>query len=518
MEKNNYGQYFTPSYVAALMVEMLTASKDSPILEPSAGEGVFLDALYEAGFTAYEGLEIDETLSQDPRHKVHRGSFVSWKPSKKYRGIIGNPPYIRWKNLELPLQEELKTHSLWGTLFNPLSDYLSVFIANSVQHLEVGGELVFITPSFWMHTKHSENLREWLISQGAITNIVDFGESKVFSKISSSILIFKYVKGAQVSQVQYARYVGPKVVSPPLTLDDSLMFEKFEIPAFQPGSHWTLASKQVQESVSKLERNAIRRSPDVLVFNREISYLGDYVDIANGMVSGLDRAFRISSEEFVLLDAEQKKATMLVSKAKDLELFAPKSVSQYIDIPIGLSEEDVRQRFPSLVRLLEPYRTDLEKRYSYGRDLPFWEWAFRRSEAFLTSPAPKGLVPCKERMTNKLCARFAVAKNGEVATQDVTAFAPKVGVRESIEYIVGYLSTPQVSDWIRVKGLMKGGIAEFSEKPLSEIPFRGIDWSNPEEVKFHDEITTLVSSASSMTSDEKFELAKCLGEKFSKFS
>lgn len=49
MAKNNYGQYFTPSHVAALMVEMLAIPKDSPVLEPSAGEGVFLDALHKAG-------------------------------------------------------------------------------------------------------------------------------------------------------------------------------------------------------------------------------------------------------------------------------------------------------------------------------------------------------------------------------------------------------------------------------------------------------------------------------------
>jgi adenine-specific DNA-methyltransferase len=35
---------------------------------------------------------------------------------------------------------------------------------------------------------------------------------------------------------------------------------------------------------------------------------------------------------------------------------------------------------------------------------------------------------------------------------------------------------------------MKGGVAEFSERPLSLIPFRRIDWNDDREVLFHNSI------------------------------
>jgi adenine-specific DNA-methyltransferase len=91
--------------------------------------------------------------------------------------------------------------------------------------------------------------------------------------------------------------------------------------------------------------------------------------------------------------------------------------------------------------------------------------------------------------------RFSLASESVIATQDVTAFAPLLGTRESISYIVGFLNLPSVSDWIRVFGLMKGGVAEFSEKPLSEIPFRRIDWANEDEIRAHQKISQLVDSA-----------------------
>lgn len=39
--KNKFGQYFTPKVVAEFMIEMASISKDSKILEPSCGQGVF---------------------------------------------------------------------------------------------------------------------------------------------------------------------------------------------------------------------------------------------------------------------------------------------------------------------------------------------------------------------------------------------------------------------------------------------------------------------------------------------
>lgn len=41
MAKNILGQYFTPSYIARIMVDLIESPRDSKILEPSAGEGVF---------------------------------------------------------------------------------------------------------------------------------------------------------------------------------------------------------------------------------------------------------------------------------------------------------------------------------------------------------------------------------------------------------------------------------------------------------------------------------------------
>jgi adenine-specific DNA-methyltransferase len=84
-----------------------------------------------------------------------------------------------------------------------------------------------------------------------------------------------------------------------------------------------------------------------------------------------------------------------------------------------------------------------------------------------------------------------LVNEGIYPTQDVTAIFRKPKTRESLEYIVAYLNSPSVFEWLTCKGIVKGNIVEFSEKPISSIPFRVVNWSNGEEVALHNNITDL---------------------------
>lgn len=490
--KNALGQYFTPRNVADLMVSLLRSPKSAPVLEPSAGEGVFLDSLTSAGFTSIEAVELDKTLLADTPYDVTHTSFVSWKTSSRFSAVIGNPPYIRWKNLAPEQQEEVKQHRLWGELFNSLSDYLTIFIANSVEHLEDSGELVFITPSFWMRTKHSGELRRWLLNRGEITDIIDFGESSVFKGVSSDIVIFRYQVGKSLQgYVNRWQYVGQRKIPQELNLDDEEQFNFEELPPFDVSHNWSFASCESQANANRLE-DFCAVTTDDLFGELKVPQLGDYVRIANGMVSGLDKAFQIPDESLAGLNQREQNSTMRVLKAKDMNGLNHNRTRTYINAPVGLSQADFESNYPDFAKLLSPYRDDLEKRYSYGRDLPYWEWAFRRSENFFTNDSAKVFVPCKERLTCRDYVRFSLVPSGVVATQDMTALAPLEDTKESVEYIFAFLSLPMITDWIRVRGLMKGGVAEFSERPVHELPFRRINWESKQEVAVHEEITKLV--------------------------
>lgn len=486
------------------MVNMMSAATDSPVLEPSSGSGVFLDALYAAGFSNVTGVEIDGELASHVNFNVENSSFVSWKPPHKFSTVIGNPPYIRWKNLEVAQREEISESPHWGTLFNSLSDYLNVFIVNSIDLLEEDGELLFITPSFWMHTQHADGVRNYITKNGSISHLVSFGEAQVFDGVSSSIIIFRFIKSELSKEtIEHYQYIGPRKVPQTVELDNQLLFRKEVIPQFRQGLHWTIATSQNQSELKRFQ-SWCNTNPSSLFGSDPEAYetLGDYCTIANGMVSGLDKAFKVSESLYSELTELEKSAIMQVAKGADLSSLVTFKTSRYIDLPQGLDEEEARTSYPHLISHLEPFKDQLLKRYSYGRDLPFWEWAFRRSETFLCNSQKKIFVPCKERITNKTVVRFSLVPEGSVATQDVTAFAPRPEFDIAVEYLCAYLALDEVTQWIRLRGLIKGGIAEFSERPLASIPFRAIDKTDESEMALYLQIIELVKSC---TSSEEVE-------------
>jgi adenine-specific DNA-methyltransferase len=505
-DKNPHGQYFTPAPVARLMRTLLTTASSGSVLEPCAGEGVFLDVLASSGFTDVTAVEIDPLLVAASTHDMTLGSFVSWSPPRSFDAVIGNPPYIRWRDLDETSRTEVQAHPLYKELFNSLSDYLTVFIAASVDLLVPGGELVFITPSFWMHTEHSGPLREWLLTKGAITDIIDFQEASVFPGVGSAIVIFRFEKGASTDTIRYARYQGPRRLEGELDLGNQKLFFQQEIDAFQPKEHWSLASPLELTDAMNLER--------ICTEKEEVVRLGAFVDIANGMVSGLDKAFRIPAELWNSLPTAERAASFEVIKAAQIEPYVSTSLTRYINLPTGMTKEVATQRYPNLVAHLTQYREALENRYAYQRDLPFYEWAFKRSEHFFLNDTVKGFVPCKERLTSRPEARFTLA-SGAVATQDVTAFATKETVRESIAYVVAYLNQPLVTKWVRTRGLMKGGVAEFSERPLGNIPFRTIDWENPKEVAAHNAIDSAMRALLTATPGKRHAVIASIEKQFS---
>ncbi len=486
-EKNRLGQYFTPAQICEFMVSLSSKGVDDEVLEPSSGEGAFLDALDKAGFRNVTGVEIDSEIASHPVFPVESCSFISWDSDKLFDLIIGNPPYIRWKDLEQEQKDELTNHRIFGSLVNSLSDYLLPFIALSIEKLKPNGELIFITPSFWLQTKHSSSIRDYLTSHGVITDLVDFGEAKIFKSVATSLIVFKFVKTQELRKTVLHRFLGGNVGSILLNLDDPNLFRSEPVTWFESkGKFIPSFDDEVLEPL-KLEE-ACKKDGGV-------ARLGDIVRIANGMVTGLDEAFKLAPEFVEQLPPRELSGVSKVLKGKDLRRLYSSGFSYYIDISPDLPKDEVWSSYPSLLSHLESWKDRLLKRYAYDDGLKWWLWSFYRSSSFHRAELERAFVPGKERLSHKPNVRFSLATTGVIATQDVTAFAPLPQTRESLGYIVAFLNLKEVSDWVRVFGLMKGGVAEFSEKPLSEIPIRLIDWTSPVEIKIHDSIDQLVREA-----------------------
>ncbi len=513
-QAKNLGQYFTPAYVADFMIGLSEAPKSAKILEPACGKGVFLKLLKEKGYKNIIGYEIDKTLEPETDAKIIFKSFVSEQIKEKYDLIIGNPPYIRWKNLDQELKDELDGNELWQKYFNSLCDYLCIFILKSTELLKDGGELIFITPEYWINTKHAEILRNYIVEKGYLTDIIHFNETPIFDKVASSILIFKFIKSktppTQDKKIKIVKYLSTQRLT-----DDILTkikngspdkkIDRFERDQFLPKERWMLAPSKVGKKLEAFE-NKCATVVSTSLFGSERKYftLGDIADIGNGMVSGLDRAFQIPQE--LKLTKKEQEATISVLKAKNISQYLHGDITTYIFLNGDVkTERDLEEKYPAFHELLSSYKDQLENRYNYNRQINFWEWVFLRSFKLFRQEKERIFVPCKERISHKNYFRFSYVSSGVFPTQDVTAIFLKPETKESIYYILALLNSEYIFEWLKHKGVVKGNIVEFSEKPLASIPIKRIDWEDEREVKLHNEITTWCKSYISNPNEERLD-------------
>lgn len=507
VRKKNLGQYFTPEHVAEFMIDLIESKKTAKVLEPSCGEGIFMKLLENRGYKNVTGYEIDKTIEPLVTKGIHFESFVGAKIRDKYDLVIGNPPYIRWKNLDSHLKKELQANALWKKYFNSLSDYLNIFILKSVELLKDQGELIFITPEYWLNTKHSESLRNYLVEEGYFTDIIHFNETPIFDKVASSIVIFRYVKSAeknQQKQIHIRKYhsrrkldtLSLKTIKKDLSTKDIDVFNRIQ---FRLGERWVLAPDTIEKKLRDFE--AVCRNGLSQETTRSYVSLGDIADIGNGMVSGLDKVFQIPKD--TILSKTEMMATIPVVKAKSLSKYTYDDTTRYIFPRDSIKNEaELRATYPNFYALLSPEKKALKNRYNYNKAIPYWEWVFPRNLKLFDGQQKRIFVPCKERISHKNYVRFSYAKTSAYATQDVTAIFLKKHIKEDVHYILALLNSPQVFEWLIHKGTVKGNIVEFSEKPLASIPIRLIDWSRPKEVNLHNEISSLCKSYI-RTKDEK---------------
>jgi adenine-specific DNA-methyltransferase len=174
------GGYYTPPEIARFLVKWACASGFSRILEPSCGDGSFIEAIYEeikSGAKAqFDGVEILASEAEKAGQKVqilnekgidskiYNKDFFGWidngSADASWDVIIGNPPYIRYQYFEVEQRDIAeKIFSSAGVSFTKRTNAWVPFVIASVTHLAPGGRLAMVIPSEILHIQHADGLR-----------------------------------------------------------------------------------------------------------------------------------------------------------------------------------------------------------------------------------------------------------------------------------------------------------------------------------------------------------------------
>lgn len=176
------GQYFTTNKELKEKLFEFILNEPSNILEPSIGQGDLItfitDKIPNITFDMYEIDEKIKLLDNIEKDNVVYGDFMNQKIIKKYKTIVGNPPYIRTKKGNLYIDFTEKCYNL----------------------LDENGELIFIIPSdFFKLTSAAKLLNDMMIN-GTFTHIFHPHNEKMFANASIDVIIFRYFRNSLIEK------------------------------------------------------------------------------------------------------------------------------------------------------------------------------------------------------------------------------------------------------------------------------------------------------------------------------
>jgi hypothetical protein len=220
--RRQLGSFYTPELLALKIVANLNLRDGMRVLEPSCGDGSFVRALRTRAKDLSVSIDIDAVevdtsavamcRAKNPGVRVHENDFFRWSSSGVIRPVsmakyfslvhpefdlvIGNPPFggTIADDLHDPLDqicgmrlgEKIKKESY------------SFFIVKSIDHLKLGGQLVFICSDSFLTINTMRGLRNLLQSTGDVTveRLSFFSE-----ETTQPMVILKYTKTEQRASV-----------------------------------------------------------------------------------------------------------------------------------------------------------------------------------------------------------------------------------------------------------------------------------------------------------------------------
>ena len=210
-EQKLRGAYYTPLQLADAMVGLFASQDIATILEPSCGDGVFLDSLNNLNLMEkvqkLVAVEIESDEAEKVRNRysdfeqieVHTEDFFDYYNlmlgKEYYDLILGNPPYIRYQYLK-DSQRDMQTKILTshGMKANKLINAWVAFIVACVQMLSDHGKMAFVIPAEILQVAYAEDLRLYLADHLAKITLITF-EQLVFPDIEQEVVVFIGEKG-----------------------------------------------------------------------------------------------------------------------------------------------------------------------------------------------------------------------------------------------------------------------------------------------------------------------------------
>ncbi len=194
------GGFYTPEPIASFVLKWaLNGNKQLDILEPSCGDGVFLEEIQKGDYeyNSVTAIEFDEVEAKKSKKigldktNVINADFHDFciNTKQKFDLVVGNPPYIRYQYFDKEQQEFASNIFDKAKLkYSKLTNAWVSFVVGSSLLLKEKGKIGFVLPAEILQVSYAQPLREFLAHFYNKINIVSF-EKLVFPDIQQEVVL-----------------------------------------------------------------------------------------------------------------------------------------------------------------------------------------------------------------------------------------------------------------------------------------------------------------------------------------
>ncbi len=308
------GGYYTHPEIARFLTRWVCEISPQRILEPSCGDGVFIDALRTLGPAFLQSVTAFETDPPEAEKAAAKGrhlkgpitnvfarDFIEWGLLRSGRpadfdAVLGNPPFIRYQYLDDAHQA--LTQKIFDIFHLPFTKHTNAwipFVILSVAHLRPEGRLAMVVPAEILHVLHAQPLRNFLARECSKILIIDPEELWFSNTLQGVVLLLAEKKaskdskghGVAIIQVRDRAFLSEE----PGELCGTARFSGGDV----------LRGKWMRALLTGEERELLK---DV-VLRRNVFKFRDIADVDVGIVTGANKFFLVPDEVVARYQLEQ---------------------------------------------------------------------------------------------------------------------------------------------------------------------------------------------------------------------